>query len=146
MAASLLSCFYNFFMGSRWIAEFDIIFYGISEKIYLLEYFANIGKQTVQCVIPHIYTADCNFSSVNIPKPGDQVTKRTFSGTGRTDDSRYGSFGYSQAHMIQNLVFAIRKRNIIKNNIVIFRLYGFTMLVHDGSFVNFVYFVNRNIQ
>ena len=48
--------------------------------------------------------------------------------------------------MIQNLVFSIRKRNIIKNNIVIFRLYGFTMFVHDGSFVNFVYFVNRNIQ
>ena len=38
------------------------------------------------------------------------------------------------------------KIEIAKNNIVIFRLYGFTMFVHDGSFVNFVYFVNRNIQ
>ena len=84
-------------MGSRWIAEFDIIFYGISKKIYLLEYLTDIGEQTVQCVISNIYTADCNFSSVNIPKPGDQVTKRTFSGTGRTNNSRYGFFGNREA-------------------------------------------------
>lgn len=50
-------------MGSRWIAEFDIIFYGISKKIYLLEYLTDIGEQTVQCVISNIYTADCNFPS-----------------------------------------------------------------------------------
>ena len=48
--------------------------------------------------------------------------------------------------MIQNLVFSIGKRNIIKNNIIIWGIDRFTMFVHNGRVINFVYLVNRNIQ
>ena len=146
MATSLFCSCYHFFVRSCRLSKFDVILYRISKKIDFLKYFTNICEQAVQCVIPHIHSTDCNFSSINIPKPGNQITKRTLSGTRRADNGCRLLFRYGQTDMIQDFVFSVGEGNIIKNNIEIFWFSRLSMLIHDRRFINFFHLINRHIQ
>ena len=130
MTTRFLCRFHHFLMACILTSEFNIILNGVCKQIHRLKHKWEITHQTVHAVVFYIHTSKCHFPGIHIPEPGNQIAKCWFSSTRWSNDCCRRFLRNRERYIINDLSFVIRKRNIRKSNIVIFRLYFFTVDIH----------------
>ena len=82
----------NFLVRCRRLAEADVVFYRIAEKIDVLEDDADLSHQRFERVVAHIMSADLDAAVRHIPEACDEMAERRLARAARTDDRRQGAF------------------------------------------------------
>ena len=122
--------------------KLDIVLDAIRKEKNILKDHADIREQAIQLIFPYVSAAQFNAPFIYIPKTSNQAAQCRFTRARWTDYRRSGFGRDRQIDMVQNLVIAIRKANILQFNHGIFRSNIFAGQIHYWCIVNSVHLVD----
>ena len=117
IAGCQFCCCINFFFRCILFADFDVIVNRIVEQYDILKNNGIVFKKLFRCDFSQIFSSNRYRSAFHVPKSCRKTGKRTFAGTGWTDQCGYFALLCSEGNIVQDFFVIIGEADMVKPNI-----------------------------